>query len=165
MKKAGGYLLAALFVMFVAAAGIMVAAASMLCLVEALGMTEQVAGFALYVFCIRAVPLGMVFAVLFAVSMLAYGYLANRNNPGSVRIAELGAEIAGWLLKCDVVYLCATVISQLILMVRFGDVQMDAVQGPVDFIFYVFAGSWLWLILAVALVLVRWVCRNLYRRK
>ena len=161
MKVRGRWLLALLTVFFVIFAGITAVAACLVCLAEALGLTELLAGFVLYVFCRQMMLFAGWITILFGVLMVAYGIYLKRKYPDRINLAQRGDEVTEWLLKFDVAYLLVTVVSQLIVLVRLWDEQIASLQNVAGIVTYLLANGWLWLGLAVVLIVVNTVCKKL----
>ena len=161
MKVKGRWLLTLLSVIFVIFAGITAVVACLICLAEALGLTELLAGFVLYVFCRQMMPIVGWITILFGVLMVADGIFLKRKYPDHINLAQRGDEVTEWLLKFDVAYLLSTVVSQLILLVRFWDVRIDSIKDAAGLVSYLLANGWIWLGLAVVLIVVNAVCKKL----
>ena len=145
-------MLSVLCLVFYVAAGLVAAAACTICLLGALGLTELVFGFELYVYLHRVMPTTALVAALFCVLIFAYGFLMNRKYEDFTGLLQLGEEVTGWLAKCVAAYFLSTVISQLILLVKFWDVQLAGIKDAVGFVTYMMEAGWLWLAIAIVLI-------------
>lgn len=161
MNKAGEWLIAFLFVVLIACAGVATVAACVIYATEALGLIEWLFGFSLYVLIQRVFPIAGLLAGVFGVLLIACVILLNRKNPDYTGIAQLGEDISEWLLKYDALYFCVTVAGQIVLLIRFWDVRVAEIKGAVGFVAYLLDAGWPWLILAVALILVNYICKRL----
>ena len=161
MKVKGRWLLTLLSAIFVIFAGITAVAAGLICLAEALGLTELLAGFVLYAFLCQMMPIAGLLTILFGVLMVADGIYLKRKYPDHIDLAQRGDAVTEWLLNFDVAYLLATVLSQVILLIRFWDVQTESFKDAAGLVFYLLDAGWLWLGLAVVLIAVNAVCKKL----
>ena len=161
MKKLGEWLLTMLCLVFFLSAGLAAFAACGTCVLAALGLTELVFGFELYVYLHSAMPVGALVALLFCVFIFVYAFLMKRKYEDFTGLLQLGEEVTGWLAKCVGAYCLSTVVSQLILLVRFWDVQIGNIQDAMGFVTYMLDNGWLWLGLAAVLTVVNMVLKKL----
>lgn len=168
MKKVAGFCYILLRVLFVASVWIAVVVAAVGCFVEVLELLDKEIVHTAYTYLTSVTGRLGLLPYISAIGMfgcrLLEDYLA-QSKPVYIGITQLGAEIAAWLLKYDLIYIGLNVICRLIMMVKSPEALAGISSDLMGVLGFFLADAGLFLLLAVLLTVAHLVCATLYKKK